>query len=779
MELRATFTLSLYSLTALAGLILGGCEGGWIPYGSLPLVVIGALWTERTAPDEHDDRGLSDRFAALLGLTALGLAWREFFSENLEGRLLSGTHLVVYLTWIVLLQRKTARRYWLLLALGLLQVAVAAVLISGPASGWYGLALVAYIFAAVWTLSLFSLVRAANQAIQSCLSGEHGASVGSVRWDRGEGISWPFASSVLITGFAGLVMGALFFALVPRVWLGGQGVFAGEDLQGGIGGSQFASEVKLGDLGPILERMDPVLRLRLHGPGARQVTPQEYAERLGMAEPLFRGAVLTTYSGQTWKLDPGSIQKSARLFPVTNRPMIRQELRMEDVGKSALLCLGFPTGLVDDESRPRGSFQWTTQLLYRRPDLNERGAVRYHVLSEFPDVARDGVFPVSAVERRRFAESGVLTPLRVVPESLVRTRQLARQIVQAARERRGRDLTPLESARALESFLRDSGQYSYQLDQTIVDHAIDPVEDFLFNRKQGHCEYFASALVLLLRSVGLPARLVSGYKGGIYDDATRTLTVQQRHAHAWCEAWIDDSAWVVLDATPVDERMASVEAVSTNQSTWEWMQSHVTGLWSENVVNISLEKQEEAFYGPLRTLARQLLQFVRDGWTSPAEMLLRLAGILFDPRHWFSLAGSAALLMTLGLGWLVFRMRLWAVGRRTGSCIPATPRLAVEFYDRLLKALERNGLRKGNHQTPREFAGLAAEQCGIAGSEFAQGPAELSELYYRVRFGHSPLNAAETQDALQLVAALENALKPAASCPVPTEILSTETPQQK
>src|SRR5262249_56352097 len=110
---------------------------------------------------------------------------------------------------------------------------------------------------------------------------------------------------------------------------------------------------------------------------------------------------------------------------------------------------------------------------------------------------------------------------------------------------------PLEQRRALtlESYLRDSGKYAYTLNMAVTDSRVDPVEDFLFNRQRGHCEYFASALALMLRAIDVPSRLVTGFKGADRLGSTGPYEVQQRHAHAWVEAYLDGK-WVVLDPTP-------------------------------------------------------------------------------------------------------------------------------------------------------------------------------------------------------------------------------------
>ena len=64
------------------------------------------------------------------------------------------------------------------------------------------------------------------------------------------------------------------------------------------------------------------------------------------------------------------------------------------------------------------------------------------------------------------------------------------------------------------------------------------MEDFLVNRKKGHCEYFASALALLLRSIDIPARIVNGFKGGDWNELTQSMNVRQKHAHSWVEAYV-------------------------------------------------------------------------------------------------------------------------------------------------------------------------------------------------------------------------------------------------
>jgi hypothetical protein len=85
-----------------------------------------------------------------------------------------------------------------------------------------------------------------------------------------------------------------------------------------------------------------------------------------------------------------------------------------------------------------------------------------------------------------------------------------------------------------------------------------PVEDFLFNRRRGHCEYFASSMAVMLRSVGIPARLVNGFRTGEFNDVTSQYVVRASNAHSWVEAWITGSGWMTFDPTPSDPSEAGI-----------------------------------------------------------------------------------------------------------------------------------------------------------------------------------------------------------------------------
>ncbi|MCX6632478.1 MAG: transglutaminase-like domain-containing protein, partial [Candidatus Solibacter sp.] len=103
--------------------------------------------------------------------------------------------------------------------------------------------------------------------------------------------------------------------------------------------------------------------------------------------------------------------------------------------------------------------------------------------------------------------------------------------------------------RAIERHLRSDYGYSLKLPDREV---ADPLAHFLFARRQGHCEYFASSMAVMLRSLGIPARLATGFQGGVYNPVSDLWLVRASDAHSWVEAWIPGYGWRTFDPTPAD-----------------------------------------------------------------------------------------------------------------------------------------------------------------------------------------------------------------------------------
>jgi hypothetical protein len=185
-------------------------------------------------------------------------------------------------------------------------------------------------------------------------------------------------------------------------------------------------------------------------------------------------------------------------------------------------------------------------------------------------------------------------------------------------------LTPEDKARAVEAHLRT--EYSYSL-SGMGRIGPDPMSWFLLRSKSGHCEYFAGAMVVLLQSVGVPARMVGGYSGGALSPDRDEAVVREANAHAWVEVWLgEDLGWRVFDPTPA-ANVPSLDTVTTRERirfAWEWIQAS----WDRYILTFGLGEQME------------LLTAVGD----------RLAAA-FSHMKWQAAAWLVGLSVVLGLVW--------------------------------------------------------------------------------------------------------------------------------
>src|SRR5262249_13651777 len=152
-------------------------------------------------------------------------------------------------------------------------------------------------------------------------------------------------------------------------------------------------------------------------------------------------------------------------------------------------------------------------------------------------------------------------------------------------------------------FLAFSGEYTYRLEMRRYDLKVDASEDFLCNVKQGFCEHFATGLALMLRSAGIPARVVNGFRGAESqgDDEGRAgyYTIRQSHAHSWVEALLPRPGpkgepgfyWLTLDPTPSSE--AQTRAGWSWTQWWERSRHLVQDLWKGMILDYNLDKQRD------------------------------------------------------------------------------------------------------------------------------------------------------------------------------------------
>jgi hypothetical protein len=338
-----------------------------------------------------------------------------------------------------------------------------------------------------------------------------------------------------------------------------------------------------------------------------------------------------------------------------------------------------------------------------------------------------------------------------------------------------------ERAKFFEQKLSSSGIFKYSVEGQDRDLSMDPIEDFLTTHRVGHCEYFASALTLMLRHAGIPARMVVGFKCDEYHEMEQCYQVRQLHAHAWVQAylkydqlpkewlhaadkwdWKREGGWLRLDATPSSEATAKKGVFAPVKEAMQWLDF----AWSYYIVELNDERQQKAIFEPIAGFATKIYRLVKDPKT-----WRRLYERIGEALHRSGAAGILAwtllilvVVLTLAffalVGYLFGRLgcRLWRLiaGKRGKRRVG--PKIEVEFYRRLEQLLKKNGLIRPLGQTPREFAGFAGRWLADLTGEnrLAPLPAQIVEAYYGVRYGRHTLDDPQSQKIDQMLQEMES-----------------------
>jgi hypothetical protein len=775
-NVTTVFHISVYGLACLTSLMLWWADGALFPHVfSVPLAILAFYVIERKQLFR-----LPTLVANALGIVAFLTAGCELFFGDVEAPVLSGAHLLVYLSWIVFFQEKHAGQFWWMCVLGVLQVAVGSLLAPDEVFG--GL-LIVYLICGNWTLSVYSLYQGRQQFLssqqQEILFNQPGLigsppllsvskSSGSIQPAPAQFSGWfrnrdsLSAGSIrlvpnerwinfrLLLGTLGLSVLALiiaggFFLMIPRLWVGTPQKFRDDPTDPLLSRGGFAENVVLGELGSILDSTRRVLQVRIFdNTSGEELDVEKYAQGLGYDEPLFRGSVLNVYREGRWSVGTRQLGKTTLPF-LRFRGGICQDIHLEPLGTDILFAI-YPIYLVRSKNRDgQLSIFPMDSVMIRGQKSQTIGQFAYSVLapslpSEFSRNSRNGLWP-------RAKSSLISSDCTSLPQKDLK------RLVQLAREKSGIDAegskpSKTEIAKRLESYLRDSDEFSYSLVDSPQDDSIDPVEDFLFNRKAGHCEYYASALALMLRAVGIPSRLISGFKGGERNSLSDDFEVQERHAHAWVEAAID-GRWVVLDATPADARSESVDQFAPTIRSWSDMIGLLSRLWSDYVVNMSFS-QQQSFYDPLASFAKDLWLTASGGEGTVTGAITSFKEFLLSPQRWFSWQGG---LITWILLFLLYGT-YWAL-RRAGGVLRKLNLhwkkrqdgryIRIEFYERFRKICESQGLLRESSQTQKEHASEVFRKFNdkLVDAGLEEMPSDLVESFYRVRFGTEELGSEE------------------------------------
>ena len=498
------------------------------------------------------------------------------------------------------------------------------------------------------------------------------------------------AAKLALWGAPVMVALFLFFPRMAPLW----GVPA-DDLAGKSG---LSENMRVGEVASLAMDDSVALRIRFDTPGQKEPPASTL---------YFRGPVLSQFDGRNWQADPVLDAMNSPQLRVSGEP-IRYQMLIEPSKRRWLTLLDavktepqLPPGASVGSLRMTSSLQWMSW----RPitDVLRVDAQSYTDFSHGPLQATP--------ELKRY--------LQLPPGSNPRTKALGEQL----RAQLGADVdTAALIAAALQQL--KAGGYTYTLEPGVVD-SVHTADDFWFDSKQGFCEHIASAFAVLMRGMGVPARIVTGYQGGDRNSVDNYWTVRNSDAHAWTEVWIAGQGWTRVDPTGAVSpgRVGQFQRLSAPQgafasavgnfvdiSTLEKLRAvweAVNNRWNQWVINYTQSRQ-------LNLL--QSLGFESPSWTD----LLRL------------LAGS---LSALALLWLI-----WA--RATRPQRDGWSQLMHEARQRL----QRAGLDSNASDSARSLARNAQERWA-AEPALAPLAANLSDwLLDMERLRYAPSSAPQTAE---------------------------------
>jgi len=644
---------------------------------------------------------IPERWTTILTLGYVAFSLADYFLIS-SGFLNASVHLVLFVMVLRIFSAQRDRDYYFLSILAFLMVLAAAVL---TVDGTFLLAFAGFMLVAVVTFILMEMRHASAKATTGAKES------GDQRVSRQMAFSLSGASPALVLCI--LLGGAGIFFIMPRVATGYMSAYApGSELNTG-----FSERVELGRIGEIQQSNSVVMHIQIDGdPG-------------GNFDLKWRGVALSDFDGKAWstsreqhlvpRLADGrfavGLRETTESAPRSPRN-IHYRVLMEPVGTNVFFLANTPQTLQGDYS-----------LLTRDDagavfDADPRHPItRYEATSNLPEPAPSAL-----------RAAGANYPLDVsliynqVPPLDARIPRLAAEITANAGNNYDRAL-------AIQNYLRTHFTYSLQLSRRAPR---DPLAEFLFERRQGHCEYFASAMAVMLRTLGIPSRVVNGFRTGEFNDLTSQYVIRASNAHSWIEAYFPGYGWVSFDPTPAG-------AVPEHNG-WSRIALYfdaMASFWREWVINYDLNRQRTlgatvASRG--QQWARELRRWLLVRQSRAMETVRSMRDALADaPLHWSVGAILAAVLILLGAN----TGRFWNAWQRRRLAIHperSPGKAAAIWYQKMIHVLARRGWRKSPIQTPREFL-LCIED-----PEMRLRVEKFTQHYANARFGDS------MEDARQL-----------------------------
>jgi protein-glutamine gamma-glutamyltransferase len=685
-------------------------------------VVVAAMAVALALPERFLDRPVWRRIAVVAPLGLLGLQVLRLAGG--ESLLAASIEFAAGLQVLRLATRRGAAHDQQVIVLALLHLIAGTVLGSGLT---YGLCFLGFLIVTPGALVLSHLRREVEGNYRQGARDRTGLPVDVPRILRSRRvIGRQFLLLTCLLSVPIFLFTAIIFVLFPRVGL--SLLLLNRNHPERMVG--FSEHVDLGGVGRL--RSDPTIVMRVDPPGLPATPPPRLALYL-------RGAAFDRYDGRAWSrtrreelpADQSGAEVKIRRFPDPVRDrLMRIDLESIDppvvflpLDAVALRVLAPMPGL--DQSRPE-LFVGTEGVL-RYSSTAQRG-LRYEV--SLAGASEPPIPMLTAGERARYLAVPALPP---------RIAELAETWTAGA-------ATTRDQARLIESNLRTG--YKYDLDSP-SGGAKNPLEDFLFSSKRGHCEFYSTAMTVMLRELGVPARNVTGFVGGTYNRFSRSYVVRQGDAHSWVEVWLDGNGWTRFDPTPPSDAAPRSELTGVLAVMRDFVEA-LGQRWSRHVIGYDL-RQQLGLYDEMRDAYLKMIP--RRG----------VAGrVLASPRK--TLLGALAIAgLAFGVYHLIKRRQKPQKGRDRDEDERGAHEAAA-LYRALERVLAARGVARPASTPPLAHA----RSLEASGHPLGPPSVDLTERYLRVRFGGEHLDPASRRAYLDGLQALRTLPLESRSKPPPS-----------
>jgi hypothetical protein len=713
-EIEHLFQISLFLLVVTGFATLAST--GKMDVGSV-IFVLFALVSRAVLLFRDRPFVIPRRVTSWLAVIYFLLFFVDFFLFSARDWVTPAVHLSLFVMCVKLFAVERERDYVYLAVLSFLMVLSAAILTVDSA---FLAAFALFMVLAVFCFMAMELRRSSMTAPNAAVLVIPGMRTRRRSISPMQRLSGSLARTAAVIVAAILAASAVLFFAMPRI----SGGYLSRYAQSDAISTGFSDSVNLGEIGHIQQSSEVIAHIHIKG------------DTTGYHQIRLRGAVLSVFDGKRWTnprhltevLDRG--QLSGRPTGVEHRDevrvargaqanLIRYRVLMEPLNTSVIFTIPSAQALF-------GLFHVISvdeDQTFHNLD-HERNVTAYEGVSDIS-------LPLPTTLNTLAADIPVSLPERYLqlPEKLdPRIPELARQIV-------GSEPSPYRRAVAIEHYL--STQYGYTL-QLPSQPPADPLADFLFHRRRGHCEYFASSMAVLLRTIGVPSRIITGFRGGQFNEIDSNYIIRASDAHSWLEAYIPGAGWIAFDPTPAGNGPAP--------TFWSRAQLYLDAareFWREWIVNYDAAHQQVLTVAGVRHTRNGFAEFRR--WASRRyHRMLDVArhvhyATSHDPKRLLR-PGLALLVvgaLTAMISALLYLNQLW----RTAS--PGSA--AAIFYLRMTRRLARKGYYRSSAQTASEFA------ASIGDPPLREAVLSFNAAYERARFGNSETAAANLPALLDQV----------------------------